>query len=59
MIQVVIFWAENRVTSEQKIRLPQIPRQGDLVKTKSGYLGSVASVRWLLDGDPIVHIVLS
>lgn len=59
MIEVEIFWTENAVPSEQKIQLPQIPRQGDLLKTRSGYLGSVAMVKWLLDGDPVVHVVLT
>lgn len=59
MIEVRIFWTEDQVPSEQEIKLPQIPNLGDLVKTKSGYLNSVASVRWLLDGEPVVHIVLN
>lgn len=59
MIEVKIFWTHQGTSEEQEVQLPQIPRQGDLVKTRTGYLGSVASVRWLLDGEPIVHVVLN
>lgn len=58
MIPIKIFWTDGD-PQEQELEMSQVPRQGDLVKTRSGYLGSVASVRWLLDGEPLVQVVLN
>lgn len=66
-MKVVVFWTERntgRVAPstqplEQVVDLDIPPRYGEMVKTRTGFLGPVQSVMWILDGEPTVHVVLT
>jgi len=59
LVRVKIYWTEDSVTKEQSENLPAVPQVGDFIRTNTGYENIVATRRWLLDGPPIVHLVLN